>query len=102
MSEQYFESRSKAEEFLKYTLGLIEDDYVDFDMKLVDYEEESYKRSTRCSGCIRDSVKDVYYEVYFTSDYDWGSSDYCIDTQPMKRIEYEKTVVVKKVKYSPA
>lgn len=102
MSEQYFESRSKAEEFLKDTLGLIEDDYVDFDMKLTDYEKESYKRSTRCSGCIHDSVKDVYYEVSFTSDYDWGNSDYYIYDEPLKRLEYEETVVVEKVKYLPA
>lgn len=102
MSEQYFESRSKAEEFLKDTLGFIEDDYVDFDTELVDYEEKPYKHSTRCSGCIHDSVKDVYYEVSFTSDYDWGRFDYGINTHPMKRMEYEETVVVKKVKYSPA
>lgn len=102
MAEMYFESRSKAEEYLKDVLGMSENDYIDFDMELEDYEEESYKRSTRCSGMIYDSVKDVYYSCYFTSDYDWGNSDYYINTSPVKRIEYEETVVIKKVKYIPA
>lgn len=102
MSEMYFESRSKVEEYLINTLGFTEDDAVDFDMELTDYEEEPYKRSTQCFGYIHDSVKDVYYAVNFMNDYDWGNSDYTLDLEPVKRQEYEETVVVKKVKYIPA
>ena len=101
MAKLYFNTCSEVEKYLKNELGLIEDDVLDFDMELTDYEEESYKRSTEISGYIHDSVKDVYYSVRFTGDYDWGNSDYYLDTEPFNRHEYEETVVVKKTKYTP-
>ena len=98
--EVYFTDRGNATNFLIETLGLQESDAEDFDMCLTDFQEESYKRSTLCSGYIHDRKRDIYFAVRFTNDYDWGNSDFYIDPTPNKREEYEETVVVKKVKYT--
>ena len=100
MSELYFNSRSELVAYLQSNLNFSEDDAEDFDVGLFDYEEESYKRSTRCSGYIHNQQEDKYYCVRYLSDYDWGYSDFILDTTPHKREEYEETVVVKKVKYT--
>ena len=99
MSELYFNSRSELVAYLQNSLNFSEDDAEGFDDELFDYEEESSKRSTHCSGYIHNQQEDKYYCVGYLSDYDWGYSDFTLDTTPHKREEYEETVVVKKVKY---
>ena len=103
MSELYFNSRSELVAYLQSNLNFSEDDAEDFDDGLFDYEEESYKRSTRCSGYIHNQQEDKYYCVRYLSDYNCDYSDFILDTTPHKREEYEEyeeTVVVKKVKYT--
>ena len=85
MSEVYFERSSELEKYLIEKLGMQEDDVQECLSDLEDYEEESYKRSTRCSGYIKDNLKDIYYALTYTSDYDWGSSDFYLDTTPLKK-----------------
>ena len=100
MSELYFNSRSELVTYIQSNLNFSEEDAEGFDDELFDYEEESYKRSTRCSGYIHNQQEDKYYCVWYLSDYDCGRSDFILDTTPHKREEYEETVVVKKVKYT--
>ena len=99
MSELYFNSRSELVAYLQNSLNFSEDDAECFD-ELFDYEEESYKRSTRCSGYTHNQQEDKYYYIEYLSDYDYGCSDFTLDITPRKREEYEETVVVKKVKYT--
>ena len=84
MAEVYFERSSQLEEYLMEKLGMKEDALDCLD-DLEDYEEESYKRSTRCSGYIKDNLNNVYYSLTYTSDYDWGSSDFYLDTTPLNK-----------------
>lgn len=100
MSELYFNSRSELVAYLQNSLNFSEDDAEGFEAEIFDYEEESYKRSTRCSGYIHNQQEDKYYRIGYLRDYDWGCSDFSLDTTPRKREEYEETVVVKKVKYT--
>ena len=86
MAEVYFECSSQLEEYLMEKLGVSEDDAADCLGDLEDYEEESYKRSTRCSGYFKDNLNNVYYSLTYTSDYDWGSSDFYLDTTPLKKV----------------
>lgn len=85
MAEVYFERSSQLEEYLMEKLGVSEDDAADCLGNLEDYEEESYKRSTRCSGYTKDSLNNVYYSLTYTNDYDWYSSDFYLDTTPLKK-----------------
>lgn len=85
MAEVYFEYSSQLEQYLIDNLGMQEDDALDCLDDLEDYEEEAYKRSTRCSGYIKDNLNNIYYCVTYTSDYDWGSSDFYLDTTPLKK-----------------
>ena len=100
MSELYFNSRSELVAYLQNSLNFSEDDAEYFDDELFDYEEESYQRSTRCSGYTHNQQEDKYYYIEYLSDYDYGCSDFTLDITPRKREEYEETVVVKKVKYT--
>jgi len=94
--EKYFESRSKLVEFLIQEMKFEEDDAEDCLDELVEQEEESYKRSTRYSGYILNSQTGHYYSLVFTSDYDWGSSDFYLDTTPLEMKEEIQTITVKK------
>lgn len=85
MSEVYFERSSQLEQYLIEKLGMQEDDAQECLYDIEDYEEESYKRSTRCSGYIKDNLNNVYYCVTYTSDYDYGSSDFYLDTAARKK-----------------
>ena len=85
MAEVYFERSSQLEEYLMEKLGVSEDDAADCLGDLEDYEEESYKRSTRCSGYIKDSLNNVYYSLTYTSNDCYGSSDFYLDTTPLKK-----------------
>ena len=90
MAEVYFERSSELEEYLMEKLGMKEDALDCLD-DLEDYEEESYKRSTRCSGYFKDSLNNVYYSLTYTNDYDWGSSDFYLDTTPLHK--FPKVVI---------
>ena len=85
MAEVYFERSSQLEEYLMEKLGVSEDDAANCLGDLEDYEEESYKRSTRCSGYFKDNLNNVYYSLTYTADYDYGSSDFYLDTTPLKK-----------------
>ena len=85
MAEVYFERSSELEEYLIEKLGVSEDDAADCLGDLEDYEEEPYKRSTRCSGYLKDNLNNVYYSLTYTSDYDWELSDFYLDTTPLKK-----------------
>jgi hypothetical protein len=94
MAEVYFERSSELEEYLMEKLGVSEDDAADCLGDLEDYEEESYKRSTRCSGYFKDNLNNVYYSLTYTSDYDWGSSDFYLDTTPLRKFPKVVTSVI--------
>lgn len=85
MAEVYFERSSQLEEYLMEKLGVSEDDAADCLGNLEDYEEESYKRSTRCSGYFKDNLNNIYYSLTYTDDYDYGSSDFYLDTAPLEK-----------------
>ena len=85
MAEVYFERSSELEKYLIEKLGITEDDAQESIYDLEDYAEESFKRSTRCSGYFKDNLNNVYYSLTYTSDYDWGSSDFYLDTTPLKK-----------------
>jgi len=85
MAEVYFERSSELEKYLIEKLGISEDDAQESIYGLEDYAEESFKRSTRCSGYFKDSLNNVYYSLTYTNDYDWGSSDFYLDTTPLKK-----------------
>jgi len=100
MAELYFNSRSEIINHLKSNLNFSKEDAEYFDDDLFDYEEVQDKRSNHCSGYFLDQTRGIYYFVSFLHDYDWGNSDYTLETTPCKREEYEETLVVKKVKYT--
>ena len=85
MAEVYFERSSELEKYLIEKLGVSEDDAQESIYDLEDYAEESFKRSTRCSGYFKDNLNNVYYSLTYTSDYDCGSSDFYLDTTPLKK-----------------
>ena len=85
MSEVYFERSSELEKYLIEKLDMDEDSAEGCLDDLEDYEDESYKRSTRCSGYVKDNLKNIYYSLTYTSDYDCGSSDFYLDTTPLKK-----------------
>ena len=91
MAEVYFERSSELEKYLIEKLGVSEDDAADCLDDLEDYEEESYKRSTRCSGYFKDNLNNVYYSLIYTADYDYGSSDFYLDTTPLRK--FPKVVI---------
>ena len=94
MAEVYFERSSELEKYLIEKLGVSEDDAADYLDDLEDYEEESYKRSTRCSGYFKDNLNNVYYSLTYTNDYDWGSSDFYLDTTPLRKFPKVVTSVI--------
>lgn len=100
MPELYFNSRSEIINHLESNLNFSEEDAEYFDDDLFDYEEVQDKRSTRCSGYFLDQNRNIYYFMSFLHDYDWGNSDYMLDTTTYKREEHEETLVIKKVKYT--
>lgn len=85
MAEVYFERSSELEKYLIEKLGITEHDAQESVYNLEEYAEESFKRSTRCSGYFKDNLNNVYYSLTYTSDYDWGSSDFYLDTTPLKK-----------------
>ena len=85
MAEVYFARSSELEKYLIEKLGIPEDDAEESIYDLEDYAEEAFKRSTRCSGYFKDNLNNVYYSLTYTSDYDWGSSDFYLDTTPLKK-----------------
>lgn len=94
--EKYFSSSSELNDFLEKELGFNDDDACDSYMDMEDYSEEPHKRSTRCSGYILDTQTGYYYLLVFTSDYDWGCSDFYLVTEPLKMQEEIQTITVKK------
>lgn len=97
MAEIYRDSWPHVVTYLVENLGFTEEDAEYALDDLVEYEEGSHKRITRCSGWIHDTTKDVYYLITYDSDYDWGSSNYVLYTSPKKLVVEE--VVVKKTKF---
>lgn len=91
MAEVYFERSSELEKYLIEKLGVSEDDAQESIYDLEDYAEESFKRSTRCSGYFKDNLNNVYYSLTCTSDYDWGSSGFYLDTTPLRK--FPKVVI---------
>ena len=85
MAEVYFERSSELEKYLIEKLGIPEDDAQESIYDLEDYAEESFKRSTRCSGYFKDNLSNVYYSLTYTSDDCYGSSDFYLDTTPLKK-----------------
>lgn len=85
MAEVYFERSSELEKYLIEKLGIPEDDAEEGIYDLEDYAEESFKRSTRCSGYFKDNLNNVYYSLTYTNYYYWGSNDFYLDTTPLKK-----------------
>ena len=85
MAEVYFERSSELEKYLIEKLGITEDDAQESIYDLEDYAEESFKRSTRCSGYFKDNLNNVYYLLTYTNAFVWGSSDFYLDTTPLKK-----------------
>lgn len=97
--ERFFESKSKLIEFLISDLGFSDEDAHDFE--LVDEQTEPNKRAVLVYGYIHDPQKDVYYSLYHSFDYDWGSYDFTIDTTPNKREKFLETVTIEQTRYIP-
>ena len=85
MAEVYFERFSQLEKYLIEKLGVSEHDAQESVYNLEEYAEEPVKRSTRYSGYFKDNLNNVYYSLTYTSDYDCGSSDFYLDTTPLKK-----------------
>ena len=85
MAEVYFERSSELEKYLIEKLGITEDDAQESIYDLEYYAEEPFKCSTRCSGYFKDNLNNVYYSLTYTSDDCYGSSDFYLDTTPLKK-----------------
>ncbi len=88
-NEMYFETLSGLTKYLETKLGFSDD--VDLS-DLEEYEEESYKRQTRCSGYLHNQTNDTYYLLQYLHDYDWGSSNFILDTTPCQKYSEVKLV----------
>ena len=91
MAEVYFERSSELEKYLVEKLGITEVDAQEGIYDLEDYAEESFKRYTRCSGYFKDNLNNVYYLLTYTNAFVWGSSDFYLDTTPLRK--FPKVVI---------
>lgn len=95
--EKYFENSSQLVEFLVEELGFSTEDAYDYMSKgMAGYSEEPHKRSVLCSGYILNTKTGYYYSLYFDCHYDYGSSDFTLDTTPLQMKEEIQTITVKK------
>lgn len=99
--EKYFETQDELFTYLQETLGFSEEDSEDCLDDLAEYEEDTHKRTLVVSGFIRNPADDFYYFVTYDSDYDWGSSDFCLDTTKRRLVKETKMVEVTENKYIP-
>ena len=91
MAEVYFERSSELEKYLIEKLGITEDDAQESIYDLEDYAEEPFKCSTRCSGYFKDNLNNVYYSLTYTSNDCYSSSDFYLDTTPLRK--FPKVVI---------
>ena len=94
MAEVYFERSSELEKYLIEKLGMTEHDAQESVYNLEEYAEEPLKGSTRYSGYFKDNLNNVYYSLIYTADYDYGSSDFYLDTTPLRKFPKVVTSVI--------
>lgn len=92
MSKKYFDTMSQLLKFMQKEFGFTEDSAKDAVDNLVKYQEEPCKRETLISGWLHDKTKDLYYQLTYLSDYDWGGSNFTLSTTPHKL--YKETKIV--------
>lgn len=90
--EMWLDTKEELFKYLQTELGFTEDTAEDALDELEEYEEESWKRQTRVSGYIHNPDTNLYYFVSYLYDYDWGASDFNLDTTPYKQHKETKVV----------
>lgn len=102
--EKFFDTRSELIDYMVSDLGFTEE-YADnalYQRNIAEFEEEPYKRSSRCSGFIYNKDTDLYYCLNYTFDYDWGASDFYLDITPRKAYKETQLVEVTETVYREA
>lgn len=92
MSEKWFDKQSQLLKFMQEELKFTEESAEDAFDNLVEEEEEQDKRQTRIYGWLYNEDNDVYYQLTYLNDYDWGNNDFTIFTTPCKL--YKETKIV--------
>jgi hypothetical protein len=64
-----------------------------YDDEFVDDGEEQYKRDMHCWGYAHHPETNTYAFVTWTSNYDWGNSNYTIQKKGLVRKEREVTKI---------
>lgn len=102
--EMYFNTRNELITHLVSDLGFTEAiaEAAVKPRNIAEFEEEPHKRSTHCSGFLYNKDADLYYSLNYMNDHDWGSSDFYLDTTPLKAFKETKLVEVTETVYREA